>query len=156
MMPNLLVHLAVGFVIAKIFNLERKSILLFGSFLPDIKAFFYPVIILISGLADANAFILPISSPIGSFLLALFFSSLSQREEFVRVFSMLMIGAMSHLALDMLMYPCYGIEHYLPLYPFSWEPVGINVNWLIELISILCLIGVALFILNKFSNIIRK
>jgi len=152
MMPNLLVHLTAGLIIARILNLKRKSILLFGSFLPDIKAFFYPVIIAISGLSEANAFILPICSPIGSLLLALFFSSLFPREEFGKVFSMLMIGAISHLALDMLMYPCYGIEHYLLLYPFSWEPIGVNANFFIEVISILCLMGVVLTILNKFSH----
>jgi len=154
MMPSLLVHLAAGLIIVKILNLKRKSILLFGSFLPDIKAFFYPAIILIAGLSEANAFIIPLCSPIGSLLLALFFSSLFPREEFIKVFGMLMIGAISHLVLDMLMYPCYGIEHYLPLYPFSWEPIGINANWLIELVSILCFIGVIGLILKKSSNIL--
>lgn len=146
-MPNLLVHLVAGLIIAKILNLKRKSILLFGSFMPDIKIFFYPVIIIISGLSDANAFILPFSSLIGSLLLALFFSSLFSREEFAKVFGMLMIGATTHIVLDMLMFPLYGIEHYLPFYPFSWEPIGINANGLIEWISILSLIGVVLMVL---------
>ncbi len=151
-MPNLLVHLAVGLIIAKILNLKRKSVILFGSFLPDIKVFFYPIIILISGLSDANAFILPFSSLISSLLLSLFFSSLFPREEFKNVFSILMIGAGSHLALDMLMFPLYGIEHYLPFYPFSWEPIGINANGLIAWISILSLIGVVLMVLLQIQN----
>lgn len=152
MMPNLLVHLTFSLIIAKILNLERKSILLFGSFLPDIKAFFYPVIILISGLADANAFILPIGSPIGSLLLGLFFSSLFPKEEFKKVFGLLSIGVISHIALDMMMFPLYGIEHYLPFYPFSWEPIGMNTNWLLEWMSILCLIWVILMALSRTSR----
>lgn len=155
-MPNLLVHLAVGFVIAKILKVEKKSILLLGSFLPDIKVFFYPIIIMTSGLSDANAFILSFSSPIGSLLLALFLSSLFPSREFSRVFGLLSVGVISHIFMDMLMFPLYGIEHYLLFYPFSWEPVGVNANWLIERISILSLIGVVLMVLlQMFEKIFQ-
>lgn len=151
-MPNLLVHLTLGLVIAKILKVEKKSILLLGSFLPDIKVFFYPIIIITSGLSDANAFILSFSSPFGSLLLALSLASLFPRKEFLKVFGLLGVGIIGHGSIDILMFPLYGIEHYLLFYPVSWEPVGINANWFIEWMSLFSIIWVLLILLLQIQK----
>lgn len=51
------------------------------------------------------------------------------------------------------MFPVNGIEHYLPLYPFSWRIVGVSVGALIDGLYLLGFV-VVLFsiILNFYPN----
>ncbi len=139
-MPDLFTHITSALVFSESLSIKRRSILLLGSILPDAKVFLYPVVISISGLSDATAFIIPIHSPAGSLLLACFISSLFAGKEFKGVFTLLTAGVAIHFLLDAMMYPLSGIEHYLLLFPFSWSIAGVNLPWLTDYLAVFNLI----------------
>jgi hypothetical protein len=139
-MPSLLAHIFLGMILALVLGARRKSIVLFGSILPDIKIFLYLVATPVLGLSAANALIVPIHSPFGSMLLALFFAALLPKEEYRRNLLYLGLGVLGHFALDASIYPFYGIEHYLLLYPFSWSIYGIEASNYIFVFSVIGLL----------------
>jgi hypothetical protein len=146
-MPSLLAHIFLGMILAYLFRVKRKSVLLFGAILPDIKIFLYLLSTPLLGLSAANSLIIPVHSPFGSLLLALFFASFLPKEEYKRNLFLLCLGAISHFALDAGIYPFYGIEHYLLLYPFSWSTYGITAMDYIYLFNILGFICLTTLIL---------
>ena len=136
-MPSLLAHIFLGMILAYLFRVKRKSVLLFGAILPDIKIFLYLLATPLLGLSAANAIIVPIHSPFGSLLLALFFASVLPKDEYGKNLFLLCLGVSAHYALDASIYPFFGIEHYLLLYPFSWSTYGIEAMGYIYFFSIL-------------------
>ncbi|MBN2251697.1 MAG: hypothetical protein JW724_06460 [Candidatus Altiarchaeota archaeon] len=125
-MPNLLLHVSLGLILAHVLRAEKKSLLLFGSILPDIKIFVYALAIPLLGFSEATSLIIPIHTPFGSLLLAVFFASLLPKKEFPRTFAYLALGIAGHFVLDAAMFPVNGVEHYLLLYPLSWEACGME------------------------------
>jgi len=156
-MPSLLAHIFLGMVLAHVFKVKRKSILLFGSILPDIKIFLYLLATPLLGLSAANSMIIPIHSLFGSLLLALFFASILPKEEYKSNLSLLCLGILGHFALDASIYPFYGIEHYLLLYPFSWSTYGIEGMTYIYVFNVLGLIVLATIAsLGKKQGILKQ
>ena len=150
-MPSLLAHIFLGMLLACLFRVKRKSVLLFGAILPDIKIFVYLLATPLLGLSAANALIVPVHSPFGSLLLTLFFASILPKEEYWKNLFLLCMGVSSHFILDASIYPFYGIEHYLLLYPFSWLTCGIEATGYIYFFSI-----VGLFFLTAVAFKGRK
>jgi membrane-bound metal-dependent hydrolase YbcI (DUF457 family) len=151
-MPSLIAHIFLGMVLAYLFRLKKKSVLLFGSILPDIKIFLYLLATPLLGLSAANSLIIPVHSPFGSLLLALFFASLLPKKGYKRNLFLLCLGVASHFALDASIYPFYGIEHYLLLYPFSWSVYGIEGMGYIYLFNILGLFFLSAIMLNGWKK----
>jgi len=152
-MPNWLVHLAVAWIIVEIFNLRRyRTVFLLGSVLPDAKMFamlLSPVI----GITNSYALALPVHTPFGTTLAAVFAAALFN-EKFKKIFILLLLGSITHFALDATMYPYYGVGHYLLLYPFSWTQFGISMYYLTEYLTpvvvVLAVVGTLMRI--KFNN----
>jgi hypothetical protein len=134
-MPNLLVHIVAALAVSELLSVKQKSLLLLGAILPDAKIFFYPLITLVWGLPAAEAFIIPIHSLFGALLFAYFLSSLLPEKRRDGAFILLASGVLFHSILDLLMYPFSGIQHYLPLFPFSWSIVGVSAAWLLSLVA---------------------
>jgi hypothetical protein len=155
-MPSLLAHIFLGMLLAYLFRVERKSILLFGAILPDIKIFLFLLATPLLGLSAANSLIIPIHSPFGSLLLALFFASLLPKGAYIRNLLLLCLGAATHFALDAGIYPFYGIEHYLLLYPFSWSAYGVEGMDYIYLFSIFGLFFLTAIALKRKKSSILK
>jgi membrane-bound metal-dependent hydrolase YbcI (DUF457 family) len=155
-MPSLLTHIFLGMALAYAFRVKRKSVLLFGAILPDIKIFLYLIATPFLGLSAANALIIPVHSPFGSLLLALFFASLLRKEEYARNLFLLCLGISAHFFLDASIYPFYGIEHYLLLYPFSWSTYGLEASdyiYLVNILGLLCL--TALMLAGRNRTVIK-
>jgi len=148
-MPNLLAHVFLGLVLSRLSSGNGKSMIVFGSILPDIKIFVYAIATPTLGLAEANALILPIHSPLGSLLLCAFFASLLPEKGFTEALFFLALGVSGHYLLDAAMFPVNGIEHYLLLYPLSWEPYGIETGHLTDYFTILGLIVLTTAYLKK-------
>jgi len=155
-MPSLLAHIFLGMLLAYLFRVKRKSVLLFGAILPDIKIFVYLLATPLLGLSAANALIVPVHSPFGSLLLALFFASILPKDEYGKNLFLLCLGVGAHFALDASIYPFYGIEHYLLLYPFSWSIYGIDGMACIYPFSILGLLFLSGLILSGKKQRILK
>lgn len=148
-MPSLLAHIFLGMLLAYLFRVKEKSVLLFGAILPDIKIFLYLLATPLLGLSAANSLIIPVHSPFGSLLLALFFASFLPKERYKRNLFLLCLGVTAHFALDASIYPFYGIEHYLLLYPFSWSTFGIEAMDYIYLFNMLGLFFITAIMLTN-------
>lgn len=155
-MPDLCAHILLGLVIAYVFSKERKSIALFGAILPDIKIFVYALATPLLGLTNTTALILPIHSPFGSLLLACFFASLMPAKDYKKTLFVLSLGVLSHHMLDAFMYPVNGIEHYLLLYPLTWEPYGLGLGDAVYAASFLGFAVVSSSIAIKAAGFIRS
>jgi hypothetical protein len=155
-MPSLLAHIFLGMLLALVFRVKNRSILLFGAILPDIKIFLYLLSTPLLGLSAANSLIVPVHSPFGSFLLALFFASLLPRALYARNLFLLCLGIASHFFLDASIYPFYGIEHYLLLYPLSWTAYGMEETGLIYIYSIVGLVFLTGFAIKERNKRIIK
>lgn len=119
-MPDWVAHLAFAFLLGKSFRVRKISILLAGALIPDIGRItgFLPL-----STRDAYALSLPFHSVAFSFVLAGIFASFLFRRVGLRpAFSLLFIGAMTHLFLDAMM--LYAIGGVMPLVPFSYEPIS--------------------------------
>ncbi|MFZ2456421.1 MAG: hypothetical protein WAX07_08085 [Candidatus Altiarchaeia archaeon] len=149
-MPSLLAHIFLGIFLAYVFRVKKKSMLLFGAILPDIKIFLYLLATPLLGLSAANMLIVPVHSLFGSLLLALFFASLLPKDEYGRNLLLLCLGAAAHFTLDASIYPFYGIEHYLLLYPLSWSTYGIAAMDYIYSINMLGLFFLAAVMLADY------
>ena len=125
-MPNLLFHVSLGLILAHALRVEKKSLLLFGSILPDIKIFVYALAVPLLGFSEATSLIIPVHTPFGSLLLAVFFASLLPGKDFLKAFTLFAVGITGHYILDAAMFPVNGIEHYLLSYPLSWEVYGMK------------------------------
>jgi hypothetical protein len=156
-MPSLLAHIFLGMILAYVFRVKKKSVLLFGAILPDIKIFLYLLATPLLGLSAANSMIIPIHSVFGSLLLALFFASILPKAEYKRNLWLLSLGIAAHFVLDASIYPFYGIEHYLLLYPFSWSTYGVEGMPYIYLFNIMGLLYLtALVLLRKKQSILKR
>ena len=154
-MPSLLVHIFAGVLIAYLLKVRRKSILLFGAILPDIKIFLYLVATPLLGISAANSMIIPIHSPFGSLLLCVFFAVLLPKKEFRKNLSLLCLGIAAHYALDASIFPFYGIEHYLLLYPFSWQTFGIETKDMAYL-YVLNVLGLLFLSALAYNKVIKR
>jgi membrane-bound metal-dependent hydrolase YbcI (DUF457 family) len=155
-MASLLAHIGLGLIVALILRTNKKSLVLFGSILPDIKIFLYALATPTLGLTAANELIIPIHSPLGGLLLAVFFSSLLPKERFREAMLLMVAGLCCHFILDASIYPFSGIEHYLLLYPFSWTPYGLEASEAVNIFTLLCLPLLLYFILKKRNDILKN
>lgn len=154
-MPSLLAHLFLGMMLARVFRVKRRALLLFGAILPDIKVFLYAPATLLLGLSSANALIIPIHSPFGGLLLSVFFASLLRKGSMKESLWLLCLGVAAHFALDASIYPFYGIEHYLLLYPASWETYGIEASEYIYPFNVIALIAFTAMLLKETLTILK-
>ena len=148
-MPNWLVHLAVAWIIVEIFNLKKyRSVFLLGAVLPDAKTFAFAMTPFID-ITKAYALAMPIHTPVGTTLAAIFASALFN-EKFKKIFILLLLGSAIHFALDITMYPYYGAGHYLLLYPFSWMQIGISQYYLTEYLTpIVVILAIAVTLIRR-------
>ena len=162
-MGSLLVHIGLGLLVALALRAKHKSLLLFGSILPDIKIFLYLIATPLLGLTAANELIIPVHSLFGGFLLAVFFSSLLPRQRFKEALVLMSTGVLCHFVIDASIYPFFGIEHYLLLYPFSWAVYGLEASDYVNLFTVLSIPIVFFFtyrnrkyIINNMLNGLRE
>ncbi len=155
-MPDWLTHILAAWIICKLlrikfraFDSKNTAIVMAGALIPDIVK----VGLLFDFLGmDVWDFIAPFHTPVGSILSAALFSLLFEFEERKRIFSLLILGASTHLALDFLLMHVSG--GMLMLFPFSWHGWQLRViqcdNYYVALVALLlaCVIYVVLEILQ--------
>jgi len=120
-MPDWISHLLLGWVISELFNVRKKSLVLLGSILPDIIIKAYTLSVFVPIRFDGFYWILyPLHTVAGVFLLSILASSLfvySKKNAFICI----LVGALSHLILDLTTKPLlYNIQG-LVLFPLSWK-----------------------------------
>ena len=142
-MPDWLAHILVAYILCsilrikfKVFSKENTAIVMVGALIPDIVK----VGLIFDSLGmDVWDFIAPFHTPVGSILSAALFSLLFEFEARKRIFSLLILGASTHLALDFLLMHVSG--GMLLLFPFSWGKWQLGViqcdNYYVALIALL-------------------
>ncbi len=140
-MPDWVTHILLGLIIAEILNVNKKSLVVLGSILPDIVLKAYTISLLTPIPLDFLFwFFYPLHTVAGvilfSFLVACLF-----RHSFKKSFMLIFIGALFHILLDMTTKPMeYNIQGML-LFPFSWNAYSFGVfyseqYWLVALIML--------------------
>ena len=112
-MPDCLTHVVFGLLLCEVFKIKHKSLVILGCLLPDIGNLF--------NLLTSYKFfwfLQPLSTPIGVILLSTSIGFLFNIE-YKRAFSLLLLGAGSHLILDFTVRRFE--EGILLLFPFSWK-----------------------------------
>ena len=153
-MPDWLAHILVAYILCsilrikfKIFSKENTAIVMVGALIPDIVK----VGLIFDSLGmDVWDFIAPFHTPVGSILSAALFSLLFEFEARKRIFSLLILGASTHLALDFLLMHVSG--GMLLLFPFSWGKWQLGViqcdNYYVALIALL--LACVIYIISKY------
>ena len=155
-MPDWLAHILVAYILCsilgikfKVFNKENTAIVMVGALIPDIVK----VGLLFDFLGmDVWDFVAPLHTPIGSMLSAALFSLLFEFEARKRIliFSLLILGASTHLALDFLLMHVSG--GMLLLFPFSWGKWQLRViqcdNYYVALIALL--LACIIYIVSRY------
>lgn len=138
-MPELITHSLVGYVVAKSFRKSRfVVIVLIGAVLPDVLTRVPYMVLGYVGdsFASYNDFFHSLHSPFPLLLVCLIISYLFAEEIRVKVFFGLLVGAGTHLFLDMMQRTIIGlgyqklpIAEYSWLFPFSWHSFQIGLFW---------------------------
>ena len=124
-MPDWMSHLIIGLIIAELFSIRKKSLVIFGALVPDILskihlAYFYlgiPEIVIF------NSF----HTPIMVFLFSLLIAPLFMYDK-IKTVLFFNIGGMSHFLTDLTMKHFVIIGSRL-LFPFSNKNYTFNLVW---------------------------
>jgi len=155
-MPDWLAHILVAYILCsilrikfKVFSKENTAIVMVGALIPDIVK----VGLIFDSLGmDVWDFIAPFHTPVGSILSAALFSLLFEFEARKRIFSLLILGASTHLALDFLLMHVSG--GMLLLFPFSWGKWQLGViqcdNYYVALIALL--LACVIYIISYYKR----
>lgn len=127
-MPDWITHILIGLIIAEIFNIKRKSLIVIGAILPDILvklellSVFFPV--------DKYAITWlfnPLHTPLGMALFSLLLVPLFNFDKY-KTYFLLFIGWCSHLLSDLLNKHILLGQNLL-LFPFSWQNFELGLVW---------------------------
>ena len=147
-MPDLLSHIIIGLILAELFNIRKKSLVVLGTILPDILAkmqlvyLYLPIPPLVSFVS--------FHTPIMLFLISIIISPLFKHDKFKTIL-FINLGTMSHFLSDL------TIKHFAVIgtrifYPFTNTNYTLNLIWPEQ--SIYILIGSLLVYI--FIRIVKK
>lgn len=126
-MPDWISHILLGLIIAEVFNVRKKSLVVLGSILPDIilKAYALSIIIPMK-INFLFWFFYPLHTIAGITILS-FLLTMAFKYDIKKTFGLIFIGAASHILLDgTTRFMLYNIQG-LFLFPFSWKSYGIGI-----------------------------
>ena len=147
-MPDWISHILLGLIIAEIFKIKKKSLVVLGSILPDIILKAYTLSLLTPiPLNFMFWFFYPLHTIAGalllSFIIAIFF-----QYEAKKTFFLIFIGALFHILLDMTTKPIlYNIQGLL-FFPFSWKAYDIGIFYSEQYWLVLIMLAVAYSIIK--------
>ena len=124
-MPDLMSHLIIGLILAELFNVRKKSLVVLGALAPDILSKIQ-LVYLHFKLPAVISFV-SMHTPVMFFLLSILIALLFKFDR-VKAVILLNIGAMSHFLSDLTM------KHFTILgtrlfYPFSNKNYTFNLIW---------------------------
>ena len=154
-MPDWFTHVLVAWSLCTVlgfrykeFNSENTVIAMLGALLPDAVKIAIPIQFL-SG-HDPSTMVATIHTPLGSLILGATLSLLFKDKK--TVFLFLLLGILTHFALDILM-SYYSGGTYL-LYPFSWNQwqIGLisTVDYKISLLTVI--ISIYVYLVARIKN----
>ncbi|MCK5282770.1 MAG: hypothetical protein KAK00_05155 [Nanoarchaeota archaeon] len=154
-MPDLITHIIVGLILAKLLRVKKKSLVLLGAILPDM---IYKLSLL--GLffdIPENVFIfglLPLHSPIGLIITTILISFIFKYPKH-KTISSISLGWISHLLLD-LTNKHYLIKQTYMFMPLSYKALELGWFWQDQYYFMLLASLAILIIIYIFENIRAK
>ena len=124
-MPDLLSHVLIGLILAELFNVKKKSLVVLGAIAPDILSKFY-LIYFYFNLPPIISFV-PFHTQVMMFLLSIVIAPLF-RQDNVKIILLFNLGAMSHILADLTM------KHFTVMgsrifFPFDMSNYTLNLIW---------------------------
>ncbi len=151
-MPDWLAHLAFAYILCRIlryrfpFDTHRTMLVMVGSLIPDLVK----IELLFDFFGIEMEFLTPLHTPIGSVLSAAIVASLF--SEMMLTFSLFLLGAATHLGLDLLMGHVEGGIHLL--FPFSWDTYQLGIiqcdEW--RLTVVLVVVALGIFLVERYMH----
>ncbi|MFH1317237.1 MAG: hypothetical protein ABII01_06985 [Candidatus Woesearchaeota archaeon] len=137
-MPDWISHLLLGLIIAKLFRVKKKSLVLLGAILPDIIFQIYHLSLFFK-IPENTEWLLvgfhqPFSLIIISLLIPFFF-----KYNYFKSFSLITIGWIGHVIIDILNVASFN--HAMILLPFSWTVVSFGSFYIAEYLFYILLLG---------------
>lgn len=153
-MPDLLSHLLIGLILAEIFNIKKKSLVVLGAILPDLLSKLH-LIYLYFWIPLQISFI-SFHTPFMIFMLSLLISPLFMHNQLKTVL-FINLGSMSHFLSD-LMIKHFTVSGTRMLFPFSNQNYTLNLIWPEQSIYVLvlCSLIYALIKLAKKDTAFRS
>ncbi len=122
--PDWITHIAVAYSLAIIVKAEKRELVVFGALLPDIFKAFLPLGVII-GFGDnffLGNYFAPFHTVLGVVLTSALLSTFFGTSR--RVLPLILLGALSHLAIDSLLYP-FGYTNWIFWPFFTFDVRGI-------------------------------
>ena len=144
-MPDLMSHLLIGLILAEVFNIRKKSLVVLGAIAPDLLSKFH-LLYLHLGLQSPISFNL-FHTPFIVFLISILIAPLFKYNK-LKIILFFNIGAMSHFLSDLAMKHFTVIGTRL-FFPFSNSNYTLNLIWPEQSIYIL-IVSLIIYIIIKF------
>jgi len=124
-MPDLMTHLIFGLILAELFNIRKKSLVVIGTLLPDLLAKM-DLAVFYLGIKQFISFTL-FHTPAMIFLLSIFIAVLFRYNRLKTVL-LINVGSLSHFLLDLTM------KHFTPVgtrlfFPFTFDNYYFGLIW---------------------------
>lgn len=156
-MPDWISHIFIGLIFAELVNIEKKSLVVLGSLLPDfvikiyVISFFYPL----------NDNLLFVTHLYHSLLMAFIIPGLVTpffKYDWKKTYILITAGFLLHLLADSLGRYYTSYSEGIMLYPFSIEFFSFNIfwpeqYWIILLISLLTYVIICCIKYRRFFNL---
>jgi len=152
-MPDLMSHLLIGLILAEVFNIKKKSLVVLGALAPDILSKI-PVLYFYLGTSPPFSFI-SFHTPIMWLLLSILIAPLFKYDK-LKTILFINIGTMSHFLSDL------TIKHFAIIgtrlfFPFSSKNYTLNLIWPEQSVYILIASLVVYFVIRYVKrNILFK
>lgn len=144
-MPDLMSHLLIALILAEIFSIKKKSLVVLGALLPDLLSKGH-LIYLHLGMAPSFSFV-PFHTPAMIFLISLLIAPMFRYSKSKTIF-LINLGALSHFLSDLTM-KHFAIIGSRLFFPFSMSNYTLNLIWPEKSIYIL-IASLMIYILIRF------
>ncbi len=151
-MPDWISHILIALIIAELFNLKPKSLVVVGAILPD---FFFKIttlgIFISIPVTEIYWSLLPFHIPLGSLFFTLIITPLFRFNYFTTLL-LIAVGFITHYASDAFFKSFLINPQAMLFWPFSWKQFSLNLLWSNQYYIIL-IITLVIYILIKIFKI---
>jgi len=127
-MPDWISHMLIGLILAKMFNLKRKSLVVLGALLPDFIIKISTLGFFVDMPLSLYWFLVPGHLPIGLILITIFITPFFLTR-FKATFTLITIGWMSHVLADLSTRFFMNNPQGMLLFPLSWRMFSYQLIW---------------------------
>tara|TARA_Y100000310_G_scaffold343159_1_gene449523 strand:- start:39160 stop:39624 length:465 start_codon:yes stop_codon:yes gene_type:complete len=128
-MPDWVSHILIGLIIAEIFNLKPKSLVVLGALLPDFLFKIAALGVFINiPVTELYWTLLPIHLPLGTLFVTLIISTFF-RFNYTKTIILISIGTVTHYSSDALFKSFLINPQTMLFFPLSWRMFSFDLLW---------------------------